>query len=147
MFQMSGSTNSFISVQYRFNIAAIAPATVTLTINGATDQFANIACNAFTDTGIPTPDGTCTHPGPASVSPLLCTAAITTTGKDYVAGFAGISGNAPLPAPSAGWNAGSAIKGTVTEYQIQSSPGSLTPSFTCQVTGAQAAIIGFAVKP
>lgn len=140
----SGS-NRWILLSYRFNIAVTAPVTVTMTITG-TDQFANLVCNAFTDSaGTPTADGTCSFgTNNTAATTITCTSAITTTGLDYVIGLCGAGG--AFPVPSLGWSEGANVKGTATGIQIQSAAASITPSFTVN-TGQPAGIDGFAIKP
>lgn len=142
--RQNGATNRWSVVSYRFNIGVTAPATITMTITGGTDQFANLVCNAFTDTGTPTADGTCTFDGSTSATTQSCTSSITTTGLDYVTGFIGASGT--FPTAGAGWTIGANVKGTATETQIQTVAGSINPLFNVQ-SGQTATMTGFAVKP
>lgn len=140
----SGS-NRWIVLAYRFNIGTTAPATITMTLTGGTDQFANLVCNAFTDTGTPTPDGTCTFGTNATVGTTSsCTSPITTTGLDYVIGTIGAAGT--FPTAGAGWTAGAGVKGALNVNQIQTVAGSINPLFNTQ-SGQQAGIDGFAIKP
>ena len=141
----TAGSNRWILLAYRFNIGVTAPSTVTLTITG-TDQFANLVCNAFTDaSGPPTADGTCTFGTTnTATTTISCTAAITTTGLDYVIGLVGAGGT--FPTATAGWSTGANVKGTLTAIQIQSAAGSITPSFNVN-TGQLAGINGFAIKP
>ena len=143
--EYSGGQNHWILLGYRFAIGVTAPATVTMTITG-TDAFANIVCNAFTDSaGTPSADGTCIFGTSSLVStPFSCTAALVPTGQDYVIGLGAASGT--FPTPVGGWSVGAHVKGTTTGIQIQNVATTVTPSFNGQ-TGQFAAIDGFAIKP
>lgn len=137
--------NRWILLSYRFSIGVTAPATVTMTING-TDMFANLVCNAFTDSkGTPTPDGTCTFGTTSTPSPTMsCTSAIMTSGVDYVVAIGATSGLFADPAQATAWSNGARVKGSTTIYQIRA--GNLTPSFNVQ-TGQNSGIDGFAIDP
>lgn len=142
------ANNHWILLSYRFNIGVTAPATITLTITG-TDMFANIVCNSFTDNiGTPTADGTCTFGtsnSPATPPPLACTAAIVTTGADYVANFS-VTTNAFPTFNHEGWAMGAHVKGAALGVQLQNAAGSITPQFDAS-TGSNSGINGFAIKP
>jgi hypothetical protein len=144
-FGVGAAANNFITIAYRFNIGAIAPATVTMNLVGGTDQFANILCNAFTDTAVPTPDGTCSFQTNSSTATSQCTAAITTTGRDYVLGL-GVD-SAGVVTQGAGWTLGSNSGGASNEYQVQTAAGSINPQFINQTVGQLQGVLGFAVKP
>lgn len=138
----------YLTGQYRFNIGTTAPATVTLTLTGATDRFASILCNAFTDTGPgPTLDGTCSFASGSggSTATESCSSAIVTTGPDYVIATGATS--AGTVTPGTGWTTGSSLGGQTNAYQVQTAAGSITPTFTGITTGQNAGLIGLAAKP
>lgn len=143
----TGGSNRWIILSYRLNIGVTAPATVTMTITG-TDQFANIVCNAFTDAnGTPTADGTCTAGTNSTVtSTLSCSAAIVTTGADYVIAVGAAGGAFPTWQIEQNWNTGARVKGTTTGIILQTAAGSLTPQLSVN-TGQAAGMNGFALKP
>jgi len=120
-----------------------------MTLTGGTDQFANVLCNAFTDTGgTPTADGTCTFATTNSTATSQCSAAITTTGKDYVIAIGTIqSGTMTGTNAGSGWTIGSVSGGAGNEYQVQSAAGSINPQFINQAIGQNQGVMGFAVKP
>ena len=142
----SGS-NRWILLSYRLNIGVSAPSPVTLTITG-TDMFANLTCNAFTDNfgaATPTQDGTCIFGTTSTATTTVsCTAAIVTTGADYVTIFGGASGAFPTLIP--GWAMGAHVKGAMTGVLLQNAAGSITPGMSVN-TGQFAGLNGLAFKP
>ena len=140
----------FMVLAYRLNIPAAAPNQVTLTIAGGTDPFMNIVCNAFSDTAVPTIDGTCGFGTTASASPNQCAAPIAATAADYVLGFCAVD---PVALQTgAPWTLGSVNRtatnsSSMNQYQVLSGAGSVTPTCNVQTPGGNAGILGVAVKP
>jgi hypothetical protein len=146
IFNVTGQ--NYLIIAYRLNIGVTAPATVTMTITGATDRFANIVCYAMRDfVGGPVPDGTCSFGTNSTVSTTAqCTTAINTTDTDMVFGMCGISGTPVQRDSVAHWVTASFSRGAVQQFVLQTNQGAANPTYVNQ-GGQTAGILGFALKP
>jgi hypothetical protein len=142
------TNQNYLIIARRFNIGVTAPATVTMTITGATDQFANIVCYALRDfKGGPVSDGTCTRATVSTTATTNCTAAIATTDTDMVFGMSGIAGSTPSPQRGiANWVTGSFSKGAVQIFLLQNNQGNANPTYSNQ-TGQVGGVLGYALAP
>ena len=141
------TNQNYIVLAYRFNIGSLAPATVTMTIAGATDKFANIVCNAFTDTGTPTLDTTCSFATLSQTNPSSCSSPMITTGNDYVLATSGLAGGVVTCVTCPPFFIGSNSGGAFNQYIVQASPGSINPQYSVASPGTPGGILGAAIKP